>query len=332
MRAIPFTHRFPRSFLALRAAAVVALALVVSAGAYAWPTQPVRIIVPSSAGASPDNMIRLIAARLGPLLHEQVVVENKVGAGGIPARQAFEASRDEHTFLLTLTSTTTVAPYLFKAAARFDFLRDTQPVMTIGETPFMVVANPRNGAKTLNDLLAMARVRPGQIPFATPPLSSVAQLSSSVLSRAADVTFNFIPFSRSSESLGSVYSGDTDFLVDTVSAVLPFVRDKRVRPLAVLSASRLPGLEQYPLASETLPGVVVSAGFGLVAPAGTPGKVVDAMYKAVARTLEDPALIQQLQDMAIYIKPGGPAAYRETLQKEAAFWRPVILAEKLVPQ
>lgn len=311
---------------------LLTLALVCTTAVQAWPARPVRIIVPSSAGAAPDNMIRLIAARLSPVLNQQVIVENKVGAGGIPARQTFEQSQDDHSFLLTLTSTTTVAPLVFKAAAGFDFLRDTQPVMTIGETPFMIVSNPRGGARTLADLLRMARARPGEVPFATPPLSSIAQLSSTVLSQAAGVKFNIIPFTRSSDSLASVHAGDTEFFVDAVSVVLPFVRANRVHPIAVLSASKLPGLEEFPLANETLPGFEVVAGFGLVAHRGVDPRIVETLFRAISRVLEDPALVRQLRDMAIFVKPGGPAAYRSTLQKEAAFWRPVIKSANILPQ
>lgn len=134
----------------------VALLLTWAVVGFAWPTRPVRIIVPSSPGAAPDNMIRLIAARIAPELKQPVVVENKVGVGGIAAKQAFDSINDDHTFLLTLTSTTTVAPLVFKAATNFNYLRDTQPVMTIGESPFMIVACPKNEAKTLDDLLKMA--------------------------------------------------------------------------------------------------------------------------------------------------------------------------------
>lgn len=306
-------------------------ALAFAACAHAWPTRPVRIIVPSSAGAAPDNMIRLIATRLSPELKQPVVVENRVGAGGIPAKQAFDQVKDDHTFLLTLTSTTTVAPLIFKGASGFDYLRDTQPVMTLGETPFMIVANPANGAKSLADLLRMVRAQPGAVAFATPPISSTAQLAATVLSQATDTKFNQIPFSRSADSLTAVSSGDAAFFVDAVSVVLPFVRGGRVQPIAVLSSTKLPGLEEYPLAIDTVPELVVSAGFGLVAPKGTDAGVVDIMFRAASKALEDPELVRKLQDMAIYLRPGDAAAYRALLLKDADFWGKVIRSANIKP-
>lgn len=311
---------------------VLALSVACVASVHAWPTRPVRIIVPSAAGAAPDNMIRLIAARLATELNQPVVVENKVGAGGIPARHAAEMAKDDHTFLLTLTSTTTVAPLVFKAAADFNYLRDMQPVMTIGQSPFMIVAHPRNGAKSLGDLLGMARAQPGAVSVGTPPLSSIAQLSVTVLSQATGAKFNVVPFSRSSDSLTAVSAGDTAFLVDAVSAVLPFVRGQRVRPIAVLSSSRLPGLEEFPLANETVHGLEISAGFGLVAPRGMDRRVLEVMFQATSRALKDPELVRKLQGMAIFVHPAGPDAYRTTLLKEAELWGKVIRSANIVPQ
>jgi tripartite-type tricarboxylate transporter receptor subunit TctC len=311
---------------------VLASTLAGAASAQTWPTQPVRIIVPSSAGAAPDNMIRLIAARLSPQLQQAVVVENRVGAGGIVAKQAFNLARDDHTFLLTLTSTTTVAPLLFKAASGFDYLRDTQPVMTLGESPFMIVAHPGNGAQSLADLLRMARAQPGAVAFATPPLSSIAQLSVAVLSQATGAKFNVVPFSRSADSLAAVSTGDAAFFVDTVSVVLPFVRAKRVQPIAVLSSTKLPGLEEVPLARDTVPGFVVVASFGLVAPKNAAPAVVQAMYRATSVALKDPELIRKLQDMAIYLRPGDAAAYRAALSREADFWSKVISSANIKPE
>jgi len=309
---------------------VIAIACWTSA--HAWPTKPVRIIVPSSAGAAPDTMIRMIAARMAVDLKQQVLIENKVGAGGIPAKQAFELAKDDHTFLLTLTSTTTIAPLVLKAAANFNYLRDTQPVMTIGQTPFMIVANPASGAKSLEDLIRIARSKPGQIAFATPPLSSSAQLSVTVLSHLTGLEFNVVPFSRSTESLTAVSSGDAAFFVDTVSVVMPFVRGQRVRPISVLSSHKLPGLEAYPLANETVPGFEVSAGFGLVAPKEMERSAVDAMYQAVLKAVSDPELMGKLQDMAIFAQPAGPDAYRSQLLKDAEFWTKVVRSAKIVPQ
>lgn len=311
---------------------VIALSVACAASAHAWPERPVRIIVPSAAGAAPDNMIRLIATRLATELGQPVIVENKVGAGGIVAKHAAELAKDDHTFLLTLTSTTTVAPLVFKAAADFNYLRDMQPVMTIGQSPFMIVAYPGNGTKSLGDLLQMARTQPGAIPVATPPLSSIAQLSITVLSQMSGAKFNVIPFSRSSDSLTAVSSGDAAFLVDAVSAVLPFVRGQRVRPIAVLAATKLPGLEEFSLANETVPGFEISAGFGLVAPKGVDRSILNAMFLATSNVLKNPGLVRQLRDMAIFVHPAGPDAYRATLLNEADLWEKVIRAANIVPQ
>ncbi len=178
----------------------------------------------------------------------------------------------------------------------------------------------------------MARANPGSVVFATPPTSSIAQLSGTVISQATDTKFNFVPFSRSSDSLAAVTSGDAMFFVDAVSVVLPFVRALKVQPIAVLSSTWLPGLEEFPLASETVPGLEVAAGFGLVASNQVDPAVVEAMFQATSCALQAPHLVRKFQDMAIFLRVGGPDVYRANLRREAEFWGKVIRTAHIRPE
>lgn len=301
-----------------------ALALAASFNAHAWPTKPVRVIVPAAAGSAPDVAMRLIGTKMAELLKQPVVVDNKVGAGGVVAYQSFQTSKDDHTFLFAITSTTAIAPMTFKAAAGWDFTRDVQPVVRLAQTPLMIVANPASGAKTLADVLKLARDKPGQLAFATPGPNTLGHLAVALTTQAANVQFNTIPFSRTADGMTAVAGGDASFYVDGVSVVLPFVRGNRVQPIAVLSRTKLPGLEAYPLGRDTLDGLEVVGRFGLVTAKETPKPAVDAMVQAATAALADPEVTAKLVQLGLYPQPGNSAEYLATLQQESQLWNRVV--------
>ncbi len=309
-----------------------ALLLVASCVANAWPTKPIRVVVPAAAGSAPDVAMRLIGAKMGELLKQPLVVDNKVGAGGVVAYQSFQTSKDDHTFLFTITSTTAIAPLTFKAAAGWDFTRDVQPVVRLAQTPLMIVAYPGSGAKTMADVLKMARDKPGQMAFATPGPNTLGSLTVSLVSQSSGVQFNAIPFSRTADSMTAVSGGDASFFVDGVSVVLPFIRSNRLQPIAVLSRTRLPGLEAYPLGRDTVDGLEVVGRFGLVTAKETPRQAVDAMVQAASAALADPEVAAKLMQLGLYPNAGNAAEYLATLQQESQLWSKVVRQAGIKPE
>lgn len=321
-----------RSLRVLTRALACTAVLAASATAHAWPTKPVRVIVPSAPGSPPDVAMRIIGNKMGALLKQTVVVENKIGAGGIVAMQAFQSSKDDHTFLFVITSTSSIAPLTFKAAANYDFTRDVQPVVRLAQTPLMIVANPAVGVKSLSEVLKLARDKPGALTFATPGQNTLGNLTVTLISQSTGTQFNAVPFSRTVDSIAAVTSGDASFFVDGISVMLPFVRSNRLQPIAVLSRTRLPGLEAYPLGRDTIENLEVVGRFGLVTGKETPREAADALAQAATEALADAEVVAKLIDLGFFPQPGNAADYLATLQQESQLWAKVVRQAGVKPE
>jgi len=303
--------------------ACLALAAIAPA-ALAQPTRPIKIIIPSGAGGGPDAAMRLLASKMTTTLGQNIVIDNKVGAGGVAALRAFQSQTDDHTFLMTLTSTAAVSPATMKALADVDFARDFEAVSGVNQTFVIFVAAANAEAKTIDDMIRMAREKPGEVSVATPNPGSLANLAVKLLEQRAKVKFNIVPHARSPEALGAVSTGQVMFYSDAISVPMPLVRSGRLKVIAVLSPSKMPGLEAYPLGNETLPGFDPVGRFGLVAQKGTPRAMIDAVSRAAIAAGKDPEVQAKLADLGAYPLPVGPAEFRAFLREEADLWARVI--------
>ena len=310
-----------RPFRALLAGICLA---ALAAPAAAQPTRPIKIIVPSGAGSGPDSAVRLLASKMSTALGQPIVIDNKVGAGGVPALRAFQTQGDDHTLLMTITSTAAIAPATMKVLADVDFARDFEAVAGVNQTFVIFATAAGSEAKTLDDMIRMARERPGEVSVATPNVNSLANLAVRLLEQRAKVKFNIVPHARSPEALGAVASGQVAFHSDAIAVPMPLVRSGRLKVVAVLSPSRMPGLEAYPIGNDTLPGFDPVGRFGLVAPKGTPKAMIDAIAKAAVDAGNDPEIRAKLADLGSYPLPAGPAEFRAFLREEADLWAKVI--------
>ncbi len=312
---------------------VFGLAMVaVAAAAGAWPDKPLRVIVPAAPGSAPDVAMRLVGNKIGQLLGQNVVVDNRVGAGGVVAMQAFQAVKDDHTFLFAITSTSSIAPLTIRSAVSFDYIRDVQPVVRLAQTPLMIVASPQSGLKSLADVLKAARDKPGALVFATPSQSTLGNLSAAWITQVTGASFNVVPFSRPAGSVAAVVNGDASVFIDGISVVLPLVRSHRLQPVAVLSGTQLPGLEEFPLGRDAVPGLEVVGRFGLVANNDMPRQVVDKMAGAAVAALADPEVAAKLTELGLYPLPGNAAEYKATLLAEAELWGKVVRSAGIKPE
>jgi tripartite-type tricarboxylate transporter receptor subunit TctC len=312
---------FSRSARALLACLALA---VVSGHATAQPSRPIKIIIPSGAGGGPDAAMRLLASKMTTTLNQPIVIDNKVGAGGVVALRAFQGQTDDHTFLMTLTSTAAVSPATMKALADVDFARDFEAVAGVNQTFVIFVAAANAEAKSLDDMIRLAREKPGQVSVATPNVSSLANLAVTLLEQRAKVKFNVVPHARSPEALGAVTTGQVMFYADAISVPMPLVRAGRLKVIAVLSPKKMPGLEAYPIGNDTLPGFDPVGRFGLVAQKGTPRAIIDAVAKAAVDAGNDPEVQAKLAELGSYPLAVGPAEFRAFLREEADLWAKVI--------
>lgn len=296
-----------------------AAALISTAG-WAGATPPLTMVVPSGAGSAPDIVARLLGDELTQRLGQPVVIDNRPGAGGIVATLAAKSAKaDGNTVLLAQAAVVTLTPLLYRAA-KYDMARDFETVSVVADTPMLFVANPKTGIKTLGELIAQAKAKPDDLTLGSPSRGSVPHLSGELLEQMAGIQLRNVPMGTSGQAIQSVVGGDTQVSVDGIAPLLPLVKAGRLQALAVTSRQVLPGLEAYPLAKATVPGLEVSGWFMLFTNKGVPAARVQQLNDAVNAALKAPALVQKLQTAATYPVGGSVKDARDFLAREQKLW------------
>ena len=297
-----------------------AAAALLAATPWGRAAAPLTMVVPSGAGSAPDIVARLLADELQQRLNQPVVIDNRPGAGGIVATMAAKSARaDGNTVLLAQAAVVTLTPLLYRAA-RYDMAQDFDTVAVVADTPMMFVANPKAGIRSLAELVAQSKARPDELVLGSPSRGSVPHLSGELLEQMSGAQLRNVPMGTSGQAIQSVVGGDTQVSVDGVAPLLPLVKAGRLQALAVTARRVLPGLEGYPLARETVPGLDLSGWFMLFAGKGTPPARVRQLNEAVNAALQSPALVQKLQASATYPVGGSVSQAREFLAREKKLW------------
>jgi tripartite-type tricarboxylate transporter receptor subunit TctC len=295
-----------------------------------WPRQPFKIIMPAPAGSAPDVMMRLIGEKLSTQLGKPVVIDNKVGAGGIVAVQALQNAQDNHTAIFMFTSVV-LTPMLFKTA-KFDATRDFEAIAGLAETTMMMIASPSAPAKTLPEIIKLAQEKPEKLVIGHSGPGSLSHLTAESVSQQSKARFQIVSFGNPGNALTALVNGDAQYYTDGVAAVMPFVKSGRVVPVGVFSSSTLPGLENYKLINETLPGTEIMGRFGLMATKDLPKDAIPILNTALAKALADPEVIAKLREFGTYPRYSGATAYAETIRKEQSQWTQVLKTAGIEPQ
>lgn len=310
--------------------ATLALAGMVT-GLSAQPST-LTIIVPAGAGSAPDIAARLIGEELRRKLGQAVVIENKLGAGGIVAvTAARSAPSPENTLLLAHASVATVTPLTYKAA-NYDLERDFEAVSVIAETPMLFVANAASGPKTLAEAISQAKAKPRALTLSSTTRGSIPHLTAELLSQAVDAQINIVPMAQSGQALQAIVSGDSQLSVDGIAPLLPQVKSGRLRALGVTSSRVLPGLEGLPLAKDTVADLEATGWFMLFASKGTPTPRLQALNAAVNAALQSPEVVQKLQATANYPVGGSLADARAFLAREKRKWAAAVQRAGMTPE
>jgi tripartite-type tricarboxylate transporter receptor subunit TctC len=307
--------RFALSRLALiGVGALFAIATPAGAqGVAAFPAAPVRVLVPNTPGSSADLMARYVAARLADTWRQPVNVENRAGAGGIFAADAVaKAAPDGHTLLLGADGPITILPSLAGGSGvagglPYNPQRDLVPVASLGQTDFVLVANPKLGLHTLQDFIAAARRSPGRLNYASAGIGSPQQFSMEMLKQTAGVYVTHIPYRGGPLGMSDVVAGQVDVMFIAVGPALPHIQSGRLVALATGGEVRHPLLPGVPTVAETYKGFRAGTWFGLFAPTGTPAAAVDAIGTEVHRILSAPSAHSDLAAQGIRAT-GYPAA------------------------
>jgi tripartite-type tricarboxylate transporter receptor subunit TctC len=315
----------------LLAAGLVSALFPGLASAQAYPTKPVRIIVPFAPGGGSDFIARFTAQRLSGSFGSQVIVENKPGAGGLLGiEQGVKAEPDGYTFTL-IASSYTVNPALY--ALKYDPVNDITPVVQISQGPMLVVVNPKVPASSAPELIALAKAKPGTLNFASAGQGSITHMACELFAYMAGIKMNHIPYKGTGPALTDTIGGQTDLFCTSTATALPHVKAGRLRALAVTTANRLPAEPNVPtLAESGVKGYDVPIWHGLIAPKGTPKFAVDKMNAEVNKLLGSADTAQQLQTDGVSPKGGTPEAFRDQIRKEVELWKKTVAATGVKPE
>ncbi|MEY4710628.1 MAG: hypothetical protein RIS88_78 [Pseudomonadota bacterium] len=321
----------PRRVL-LQAALVVAAAWAPQAHAQAWPSKPIRAVVPFAAGSATDQIGRAFAAEMSKTLGQSIVVDNKPGVNGmLGAAEAAKAAPDGYTILIGTNSTNAALKSLMK---QLPYNQDTAfaPVGYMGSVPLIVAVNNDVPAKTLPELVALAKTKPGQVTFAS---ASTSQLvSTEMLASMASVQMTNVPYKSGPAAMTDLIGGQVNLFTADFAVMLPQVKGGKVRGLAVTSTRRSPAIPELPTVNEALglKDYELIAYFAVFAPAGTPADVVARLNQAVNAAANSKELQEKFAPIGFVVEPGTPEALARRTQVETAKWAKAIKDAKIEPQ
>ena len=297
------------------------LALITSMlWAQSWPTKPVRMIIAFPPGGPTDLVSRVLAQKLSEQLGQQVIVDNKPGAGGnIAAELAARAAPDGYTIFYN-TSAIVIGPALY-GKVNYDTLKEFAPVLLTASVPMVLVVNPQLPARSVKEFVDLAKTRSGALNYSSSGTGTITHLASAMMSTQTGIQTQHIPYKGSAPGLVDLASGQTQFMIDTINTVLPYVRDNRLRGLAVTSAKRSPLLPDLPtLAEAGISGFEAAAWQGIVVPTGTPNEIVQKLNAEVNKALMHPDIRSRLAAQGADILGGTPAEYAAYLRSEMPRW------------
>ena len=300
--------------LSCAAAAAQGPALAQSAS---WPSRPVRMLIGYPPGGSTDVAGRMLADALGRRLGQQLVVDNRAGAGGtVAANAVVRAEPDGYTLLLAAAPEVAIAPITMKAMP-YDPVRDLQPITLVGQVPFVLVVNPSVPAQTLQEFIAYSKANPGKLNYSSFGNNTSNHLGGELFKAVTGTHAVHIPYKGSGPSIVDLLAGQVQYTFDTPPAVLEHVRAGKLRALAVATQQRLPTAPQVPTFAEAgLPGFTGGTWFGLFAPAKTPRAIIDRINSAAAATLQSPELSKAYADRGIVASPQSPEEFARFVQAE----------------
>ena len=299
----------------------------------AYPTRPIRMVIPFAPGASNDITARLIAPRLSEALGQSVVVDNRGGAGGVlGADLVAKAQPDGYTVLMGSPGPLTVNPVLIPNLP-YQPKRDFVPVTLLAIVPSILEVNPALPAKSVQELIALARATPGKLNYASAGVGSVPHLAGELFKLLAKVNITHIPYKGSSPAITDLIGGQVSMFFDNMASAVPYVKAGRLRALAITIPQRSAVLPDLPTMIEAgVPGYEAYSWNGLVAPAGTPPAVVKRLAAEVAAVLALPDIREKMKGLGAEVVGNSPAEFAAFMDKESAKWGRVVREANIKPE
>jgi tripartite-type tricarboxylate transporter receptor subunit TctC len=314
-----------KRFIPLLAAALVSPLAIAQTPTF--PAKPMTLVVPFPAGGPTDAMARILALKLGERLGQQVVVDNRAGAGGgIAAEHVARAPADGYTLFFGTTGTMAINPSLY-AKLRYDPVKDFAPVSLMATTMNVLVVHPNVPAKSLADLVKLANAKPGDLTYASAGNGSSNHLSGELLKSSAAIQINHVPYKGSAPAMVDLLGGRITMMFDTVAQQTQNIAAGKVRALAVTGPKRSPLLPDVPTAQEAgLKDFDVTIWFGVLAPAATPAPVIERLNREIVAVMSTDEMKKRMQVDGAEAHPTTPAEFAALIKRDTTKWGPVVKA------
>jgi tripartite-type tricarboxylate transporter receptor subunit TctC len=320
----PLTTRRSRLlFLAL------ALLSPPGAAAQAYPSKPVRVIIPFAPGGGSDILARALVPRLNESLGQPFVIDNRGGAGGLVGTEIAQKAPPDGYTIITISGSYAANAALYKSSKTP--ATAVAPIVEIGFSPFLVSVHPSIPARTIKELIAHARQNPGKLSYGSGGTGSITHLATELLGLTGGVKWVHVPYKASALALVDLVGGQTQFIVGSMLPTLPHIKSGRLVGLAVTTAERWPATPNYPTVAETYPGYDVELWFGMWAPKGTPAAVIQKLNAATNHALHDPDIEKTLTAAGFRITGGTPQRFADRIRNDLTRWNKVVAESGVRP-
>ena len=290
-----------RKILTLLLGVLIGLGMATQTSAQGYPTRPIKLLVPFTAGGGTDLLARILAQKMSENLGQPIVVENKPGGNTLIATEAVARATPDGYTLIMQTNNLAANPTLYLGKMSFDTLKDLAPVSLVAGNPHVLVVNPALPVRDLKEFIALAKAKPGSISFASAGSGTVNHLSGELLKMQAGIDMVHVPYKGSGSVMPDLLGGQVNSLFAAMPTVTGFIKEKRLRALAVTTSKRFPGLPDVPTIAELgFSSYDFSSWFGILAPAGTPKPIVDRLQAEIVKALKDPSVLEKLGNFEIF--------------------------------
>jgi tripartite-type tricarboxylate transporter receptor subunit TctC len=305
----------------------LALASAGSAIAQTFPNRPIRLIVPYSVGGGVDSTARIVGDKLGRVLGQPIIIENRGGAGGNIGMDA-AARAEPNGYVLLMGSTSLAVNVSLYNKLTFDPAKDFVPVALISKTPNILAVNPKVKANTVQDLIKLAKANPGKLNYSSAGAGTTPHLGAELFNSMAGVQITHVPYKGAGPAVTAALAGEVEMIMSSALTILPHLKTGKLRALAMTGTQRSPAFPDIPTVSESgLPGFEVSQWYGIVAPAGTPKDVVDKLNKAIVQVVRSPEMVQTFLQEGSEPIGSTPQEFSKYLHDEIARWSKTIKPE-----
>ncbi len=320
---------------ALRAICFVLMSLFAAVcNGQSWPSKPVRFLLSQPPGTGPDIISRLMTDKLGRIWGQPVIVENRAGGNNvIGAQAAAKMPPDGYNYFFATTAATVINLFTLKSLP-YDPAKDFVPVALIAKSPFVLVVNTEVAARSVAELVALAKSQPGKLSFASDNVRGLAGMLGEMLNVMGGIDVVHVPYQGSVQALSETVAGRTQYTFNSAPPVAPFVKSGKLRAIAVTGPERMPGMPDVPALKETFPGFEYFGWYMIYAPTGAPADILQRVNRDVGQVMRDPEIGEKLTGFGSVVEksPGTPKELAEFLRSEESRWGRAVKAAKIQPE